>query len=102
VLTLKGESFAGRVAASLLYAAGLPELVTDAAAGYEKTALALAREPNSLARLKAKLAANRTSSALFDTARFTRDLEAAYHAMWFRAERSLPAESFYVEEAARP
>jgi predicted O-linked N-acetylglucosamine transferase (SPINDLY family) len=54
--------------------------------------LKLAREPETLASLKAKLARNRTTSPLFDTQRFTRNLEAAYLAMWQRQQRGdLPA-----------
>jgi protein O-GlcNAc transferase len=57
-------------------------LVTASLADYESTALALAREPQKLADLKEKLARNLRSAPLFDTARFTRDLEAAYVRMW--------------------
>jgi protein O-GlcNAc transferase len=82
VLTCAGETFAGRVAGSLLRAVGLPELVTASLADYENLALALAREPQKLAELKEKLARNLPSAPLFDTARYTRDLEAAYVRMW--------------------
>ncbi|HEY5225617.1 MAG TPA: tetratricopeptide repeat protein, partial [Methylovirgula sp.] len=66
VLTLIGESFAGRVAASLLHAIGLPELVTHSADDYETLALRLATEPERLADLRRKLAANRLNHPLFD------------------------------------
>ena len=82
VLTCAGETFAGRVAGSLLRAVGLPELVTASLADYENLALALAREPQKLAELKEELARNLPSAPLFDTARYTRDLEAAYVRMW--------------------
>lgn len=78
VLTVKGNAFAGRVAASLLTAVGMLELVTENLADYEKLALALARDPVRLASLKGKLAANIPGMPLFDAGRFTRDLEAAY------------------------
>ena len=81
VLSCAGETFAGRVAASLLNAAGLPELVTTSLAEYEALALNLAREPAALAALKEKLARNRDTCALFDTERYTRNLEAAYETM---------------------
>jgi protein O-GlcNAc transferase len=84
VLTCLGETFAGRVAASLLRAIGLPELVTTSLADYETLALKLAREPPFLAAIKAKLACNRETYPLFDTARFTRHIEAAYTTMWQR------------------
>ncbi|HEY8254379.1 MAG TPA: hypothetical protein VIG39_07045, partial [Rhizomicrobium sp.] len=81
VLTPMGEAFAGRVAASLLRAIGMPELVTNNLADYEALALALARDPARLASLKEKLARNIATTPLFDADRFTRDLEAAYLGM---------------------
>ena len=81
VLTVKGEAFPGRVAASLLQAVGMPELVTDNLDDYEALALALARDPARLAALKEKLAGNIATAPLFDADRFTRDLEDAYLAM---------------------
>jgi predicted O-linked N-acetylglucosamine transferase (SPINDLY family) len=90
LLTCLGDTFAGRVAASLLRAVGLPELVTGSLTEYEELALALAREPERLAPIRAKLMRNRDSEPLFDTARFTRDLESAYTAMWDRHQAGLP------------
>jgi predicted O-linked N-acetylglucosamine transferase (SPINDLY family) len=81
VLTRKGNAFAARVAASLLAAAGLPELITDTAEDYEALALALARDPARLNALRDRLIANRASAPLFDTPRLARDLEAAYSRM---------------------
>lgn len=78
VVTKLGRSFAARVGASLLHAVGLPELVTETEEDYAALALALARDPGRLADVNAKLAANRRTAPLFDTARFTRDLEAIY------------------------
>lgn len=97
VLTLKGETFASRVAASLLNAVGLPEMVTETPQLYENVALMLAREPSTLAALKAKLARNRDTHPLFDTLRFTRQLETAYRRMWERAQSGAQPESFAVE-----
>jgi predicted O-linked N-acetylglucosamine transferase (SPINDLY family) len=97
VLTCRGETFAGRVAASLLNAVGLPELVTDNLADYEALALKLAREPAVLAEIKAKLARNRGSYPLFDTARFTRHIEAAYTTMWEIWQRGEAPKSFSVD-----
>lgn len=82
LLTCAGETFAGRVAGSLLHAVGLPELITNSMAEYEARALQLATEPAKLAELKAKLARNRLAAPLFDIDRFTRGLEAAYVRMW--------------------
>jgi protein O-GlcNAc transferase len=81
VVTRRGNAFAARVAASLLTAAGLPELITESAEDYEALALALARDPGRLKALRDKLAANRATAPLFDTARLARDLEAAYSQM---------------------
>jgi predicted O-linked N-acetylglucosamine transferase (SPINDLY family) len=96
VLTCTGNSFPARVGASLLHAIGLPELVTSSLAEYEELALALARNPERLAGIKAKLMRNRDTEPLFDTARFTRDLESAYTAMWERQQAGLPPTSFAV------
>jgi predicted O-linked N-acetylglucosamine transferase (SPINDLY family) len=78
VLTQLGKAFPGRVAASLVTAAGLPELVVRDARDYETLALELARDPARLAAIREKLAANRATAPLFDSARFARNLEAAY------------------------
>jgi len=87
VLTCAGQTFAARVAGSLLHAIGLPELVTDTLAGYEAMGLRLAREPGLLAELRERLARNRDRAPLFDTDRYRRNLEAAYVAMWERSQR---------------
>ena len=90
VLTLAGRSFAGRVAASLLHAVGLPELVTHTPEQYETTAIRLAGDPAALAAIRGKLTANRLTAPLFDTPRFTRDLEAAYRLAHARHLEGLP------------
>jgi len=81
VLTLPGGTFAGRVAASAVKAAGLPEMIVESLDAYESTALKLARDASALAAIRGRLYANRSSEPLFDTVRFTRNLEAAYLAM---------------------
>ena len=81
LLTVPGHSFPARVAASILQAANLPELIAEDLAAYEAKALELARNPGALKAIRDKLAATRTALPLFDTARFTRELEAAYLAM---------------------
>ena len=102
VLTCPGEAFSGRVAASLLDAVGLPEMVTATLADYEALALALARDPARLAEIRAKLAGNRETAPLFDSRRFTRHLESAYTAMWERWQRGEAPESFAVAPLGRP
>jgi predicted O-linked N-acetylglucosamine transferase (SPINDLY family) len=84
VLTRMGESFSARVAASLLHAIGLPDLVTTTEAQYEATAVTLAREPARLTALKDRLCRNRLAMSLFDTAQFTVHLENAYTQMYER------------------
>ena len=82
VLTVPGRSFAGRVAASLLHAVGLPELAVPDWETYEATAQRLAERPAELAGLKRRLEEGRATAPLFDTDRFARAIEAAYLAMW--------------------
>jgi predicted O-linked N-acetylglucosamine transferase (SPINDLY family) len=84
VLTLMGQSFASRVAASLLNAIGLPELVTKTQEEYEALAIELAIAPQKLADIKLKLAKNRLTTPLFDTPLFTKNIEAAYIKMYER------------------
>ena len=82
LITAKGTTFPGRVAASLLTAAGLPELVTKSPAEFEALAVELAGNPEALKTLRAKLGTNKEHCALFDTHRFCKHLEAAYEHMW--------------------
>jgi len=96
VVTCMGAGFAGRVAASLLNAVGLPELSTETLADYAALALELARNETMLAAIKAKLARNRDTYPLFDTDRFRRHIESAYETMWARHQRGEPAASFAV------
>lgn len=99
LVTCMGLSFPARVAASLLQAIGLPELVTHSLEDYEQLALSLALNPDRLASIRAKLARNRTTHALFDTRRFCRHIETAYTRMWERYLRGENPESFIVEGA---
>ena len=97
VLTCAGKSFPGRVAASLVQASGIPELVARDPEEYFARALELARKPERLRELRERLAANRAQCALFDTERFCRHLEDAYTMMWQRDQQGLPPASFVVE-----
>jgi protein O-GlcNAc transferase len=94
VLTLTGRTFPSRVGASLLKAAGLPELVTDDLRGYEELAVRLATEPGLLAGLRRRLAAERDRCPLYDTPRYTRHLEQAYETMVERARAGLAPQGF--------
>jgi predicted O-linked N-acetylglucosamine transferase (SPINDLY family) len=84
LVTLPGRSFAARVAASLLNAVGLPELIAETPEGYERLALELATDPAKLAALKEKLAAARQTAPLFRSVVFTRRLEGAFDQVYAR------------------
>jgi predicted O-linked N-acetylglucosamine transferase (SPINDLY family) len=99
VLTCCGDTFAGRVAGSLLTAVGMPELVTQSLEEYEQTALALARDPQRLIALRRKLQNNRDASALFDLPRLTRNIEAAYERMWQTCLSGQTPAAFSIENA---
>jgi predicted O-linked N-acetylglucosamine transferase (SPINDLY family) len=96
VLTREGTAFAGRVAASLLHAIGLPELVTHSIEDYEALALRLARDPSLLQGYRNRLATNRLTHPLFDTERFRRHIEAAYLQMWEIWQRGEQPRSFAI------
>jgi len=102
VLTCIGDTFAGRVGASLLNAIRLPELIATTPNAYEERAVELARNPAELATLKAKLAHNRATTPLFDTARFTRHLETAFAAMIERHRAGLAPDHIHVVGATDP
>lgn len=101
VLTCEGETFAARVASSLLHAVGLPELVTHSLDEYESLALQLASDPARLAAIKSRLANNLPAAPLFDTVRYTRHLEAAYRRMWEISQKGKGPQSFAVEPLPR-
>ena len=98
VATLAGRQFAARVAASLLHAVGLPELVTGSEADYEALCRDLATSPAKLAGLRARLAANRRTDPLFDTARHTRAIEVGYAAVLERHRAGLAPDHLTVAE----
>jgi predicted O-linked N-acetylglucosamine transferase (SPINDLY family) len=95
VLTYSGDTFAGRVAASLLNAIGLPELITHSHIEYKTLALDLATNPEKLASIKRQLAKNRITNPLFDTALFTRHIEEAFSLMWQRHQDLLLPDHIY-------
>ena len=96
VLTVAGEGFAGRVAASILGAVGLPELVANSLKDYQSRALALAKDAGRLAAIRTKLAAARSTSGFFDGTRMARHLEAAYQTMWERCQAGEKPRTFNV------
>jgi predicted O-linked N-acetylglucosamine transferase (SPINDLY family) len=97
LITHAGESFASRVAASLLTALELPELIASTLDQYEESAVALATDPPRLAAIKQKLAQSRSTAPLFDSPRFARDLERLYSAMVRRYHEGLPPGNIMVE-----
>lgn len=97
MLACRGPTFCGRVAASLLQAIDLPELVTESLEEYEALAIALGSHPERLAALRAKLERNRTTAPLFDTRLFSRHIEASYTTMHEIAQRGEKPRSFAVE-----
>jgi protein O-GlcNAc transferase len=96
VLTCMGNTFAGRVAGSLLTALDLPELVTSSLEEYAGRALALAHSPALCAALRAKLALHRITKPAFDTDLYRRHLESAYAAMCERQRRGGEPQNFSV------
>ena len=98
VLTCIGNSFASRVAASLLNAVNLPELITTTQEQYESLAIELATNPEKLNTIKDKLVDNLATSALYDTPLFTRHLESAYLTMYERYQNGLDPDHIYVED----
>jgi len=96
LVTVMGETFAGRVSASLLKAVGLPDLVAQSLAEYESLALRLGSDPSALGSLRARLAEGRSTQPLFDAAAYTRHLESAFATMWERHARGEPPATFDV------
>jgi predicted O-linked N-acetylglucosamine transferase (SPINDLY family) len=99
VLTRIGETFAGRVGASLLTAIGLPELITSSPFEYENMAIQLAHNHDQLNSIRRKLADNRLATPLFDTEQFAAHIEAAYTSMYERWQADLPPD--HIQSAAR-
>jgi predicted O-linked N-acetylglucosamine transferase (SPINDLY family) len=96
VLTCLENTFAGRVSASLLNTIGLPEMIAPTLDAYEVMATDLATHPEKLAIIKSKLADNRLSTPLFNTKLFTKDMEAAYTAMYERHLAGAPPDCMTI------
>jgi protein O-GlcNAc transferase len=100
VLTRIGQTFAGRVAASLLNAAGLPELITHSRDEYETLALELVTNRERLLNIRKRLETNRLTEPLFDTALFARHIEAAYEEMFRRHRAGFPPDDIDLQDLA--
>ncbi len=98
VLTCMGQSFAGRMAASLLHAIGLPQLVTQSWRDYAQEAIRLASTPDLVADLKAQLSDNRLRYPLFDTPFFVQQLETAYVQAHQWQQQGLPPQAINVSQ----
>jgi protein O-GlcNAc transferase len=96
VLTCLGQTFAGRVGASLLNALNLPELIANTPEMYEQMAIDFGKYPEKLAVIKSKLATNLRTAPLFDTKRFTKNIEAAYVEMFQRHQTGLAPDHIVV------
>lgn len=96
LLTCEGTTFAGRVAASLLRALDLPELITRDSSDLERRAIELARYPRQLEAIREKLVLSRSTKPLFDTRRMARDIEAAFQTMQGRRLAGLAPQHFAV------
>lgn len=97
VVTCMGRAFAGRVAASLLNAVGLSELVTNSLEEYENLALRLAQAPDELADIRDKLRKNLLTSPLYDTEKYCRNIETAYQTMWELYQRGEAPQHFSLQ-----
>jgi protein O-GlcNAc transferase len=97
LVTRLGDTFAGRVAASLLNAIGLPELITRTSDEYERLALELSINPDKLFLIKQRLMENRLTYPLFDTKLFTNHIESAYEKMWERHRMNLKPDHLFVD-----
>ena len=97
VLTCIGNSFASRMAASVINAVNLPELITTSQEQYESLAIELATNPEKLKIIKDKLVNNLPTAPLYDTPLFTRHLESAYLTMYDRYQQGLDPDHIYVE-----
>lgn len=97
VLTCIGDTFPGRVAASLLSAIGLPELITHSAKEYEELAIGLAHNPDRLQAINHQLQINRLDKPLFNTQLFTKNLENLYKKMYERNQENLEPDHLFVD-----
>lgn len=97
LLTQMGETFVSRVAASLLSAVGLPELITNSLEEYEGKAISLANHPDGLNAIKERLSVNRLNAALFDTPNLVKNMENLFTQMYKRSQDGLPPDYLWKE-----
>ena len=97
ILTLQGETFASRVASSLLNAIGLPELITKNSYEYEKKAIELGNNLSNVIDLKKKLEFNKFTKPLFNTKLFTSHIEQAYLEIYKRYNENQKPENIEIK-----
>lgn len=97
ILTMQGKSFSSRMASSILSSIGLPEMITQSSIEYEDLAIKLASDKDLYMRIKKNLLDSRNSCALFDTKKFTSDLEAVYEEMHKRSSSQLPLDNINLQ-----
>lgn len=102
LITRPGDGFASRVAASLLHAIGLPDLIAESMEDYERLALAIATDPARLASIRARLGANLSTAPLFDSQRFTRHIERGYELAFGRYLNGLGPDHIDVPDIVEP
>jgi len=96
VLTIKGQSFNSREAASILTSINLTELIANTTEEYESLAIELANNSKRMLDIKDRLEKNLTTETLFDTKQFTRSIESAYNEMYERHHIGLEPDHIYV------
>ncbi len=99
IVTCQGQSYVARMGSSLLSAIDLPELITTNERDYEELALDLATNPKRLETIKAKLTVNKENTPVFDTERFTRNIETAYTQIYSRYFAAETPENLYINES---
>lgn len=102
LVTVLGETFAGRVAASLLTAIGLPEAIAPNLAAYERLAVELGQDPTKYARLKQKLLENLPTTSLFDSQRTVKNLESTYNQVWQAHQSGRSLQQSHISSAEKP
>lgn len=100
LLTRMGETFVSRVAASLLSAIDLPELIANSHEEYENSAIYFGNNPESLDKIRAKLHKHRFNSTLFNTSLFTRGIEDLFTQMYKRCQAGLPPDNLWVDKSS--
>jgi predicted O-linked N-acetylglucosamine transferase (SPINDLY family) len=98
ILTIRGKSFASRVASSLLDEVDMPELISESMIEYRNKAIEIARDPEKLKKIKDKLLENVKNSYLFNSKLYTQRIEFAFNEIYRRHKNNLPADHIYIQD----